>query len=159
MYVEKQRILVRAPPPVNHALCYAPRGNRHDDKEKIMLGKILLWVAAVSFAAYGLMCLFDPSVPATYAGLDILSGDGYSELGAMYGGLQTGYGIFCLLGALRADLRRPALLSLLLMLGGLALARLYSTATGVDAVGSYTYGAMAFEFSMAILAAVSLRKQ
>ena len=48
----------------------------------------------------------------------------------MYGGLQTGYGVFCLLGALRADLYRPALISLVLMIGSLALARLYSTVTG-----------------------------
>ena len=124
-----------------------------------MLGKLLLWFSAVSFAAYGLMCLVDPGLPARYAGLDILSGDGYSELGAMYGGLQTGYGFFCLLGALRKDLHRPALMSLVLLLGGLALGRLYSTLTGADAVGSYTYGAMAFEFTMAVLAVIALRKK
>jgi hypothetical protein len=124
-----------------------------------MLGKTILWVSALSFAGYGLMCLFDPNLPANYAGLTVISGDGYSELGAMYGGLQTGYGIFCLLGALRKDMYRPALMSIALLLGGLALGRLYSTVTGAAAVGTYTYGAMPFEFGLAILAVIALRRK
>jgi hypothetical protein len=123
-----------------------------------MLGKVILWVSALAFIPYGLMCLFSPTVPAEFAGLAIKSGDGYAELGAMYGGLQTGYGLFCLLGALRKDLYRPGLTSLVLLMGGLALARLYSTLTGTEAVGGYTYGAMVFEFATAALAFLALRK-
>ncbi len=66
------------------------------------------------------------------------SGDAFVEIGAMYGGLQTGFGLFCLLGALRKDFYRPALTSLLLVVGGLALARLYSTATS-DRSGGQLY--------------------
>lgn len=123
-----------------------------------MLGKVILWVSALAFISYGLMCWLDPNVPVEFAGLGFSSGDGFAELGAMYGGLQTGYGVFCLLGALRADLHRPALISLVLLIGSLALARLSSTILGADPVGSYTYGAMTFEFATAILAAVALRK-
>ena len=123
-----------------------------------MLGKVILWVSALAFIPYGLLCLFSPTVPADFAGLAIISGDGFAEMGAMYGGLQTGYGLFCLWGALRGDLYRPALLSLLLLVGGLALGRLYSTLTGIEPVGGYTWGAMAFEFLMAILAGIALRK-
>ncbi len=124
-----------------------------------MLGKIILWVSTVAFVSYGLMCFFDPNVPADFAGLTIASGDGFAELGAMYGGLQTAYGVFCLLGALRDDLYRPALLSLVLMLGGLALGRLYSAITGDESGGGYSWGAMAFEFTIAGLSLVALRKQ
>lgn len=124
-----------------------------------MLGKAILWVSALAFISYGLMCFFDPNVPAGFAGLQIASGDGFAELGAMYGGLQTAYGVFCLLGALRDNLYRPALFSLVLMMGGLALGRLYSTITGDESVGAYTWGAMAFEFSVAALSAVALRKR
>lgn len=123
-----------------------------------MLGKAILWVSAVAFVSYGVMCLLDPYLPATYASLQIMSGDGFAELGAMYGGLQTGYGVFCLLGALRKDLFRPALTSLVLVVGGLALGRLVSTLTGTEAVGGYTWGAMAFEFATAALSVVALRK-
>lgn len=123
-----------------------------------MLGKIVLWVSAIMFIAYGLACLVSPAIPTDYTGLAMTTGDAFAEIGAMYGGLQTGFGVFCLLGALRQEFRRPALMALFLMVGSLALARLFSTVTSVDAVGSYTYGAMAYEFTTAILAAVALRK-
>jgi Domain of unknown function (DUF4345) len=123
-----------------------------------VLGKTILWISAVIFISYGLMCLFTPELPADYAGLVMMSGDAHAEIGAMYGGLQTGFGIFCLLGATRDSFFRPALASLVLLVGGLALARLYSTATGTDPIGGYTYGAMIFEFTTAILAAIALRK-
>ena len=123
-----------------------------------MLGKVVLWFSAVVFGGYGIVCLISPELPAGYAGLIIDSGDARIELAAMYGGLQTAFGVFCLLGALRNDLYRPALISIVLLAGGLALARLYSTLTGSETVGSYTYGALVFEFTTAILAALALRK-
>lgn len=125
--------------------------------EYVVLGKLLLWISAIIFVSYGLVCLFSPVVPADYAGLTISSGDAFAEMGAMYGGLQTGFGIFCLLGALRKDIYRPALMALVLLVGGLALARLYSTLTGTESVGIYTHGAMGFEFFTALLAALALR--
>lgn len=123
-----------------------------------MLGKAILWVSAFAFIGYGLACLFSPELPASYTGLTMTTGDAYAEIGAMYGGLQTAFGVFCLLGALRTEFYRPALTSLVLLVGGLALARLYSMATSEDPVAGYTYGAIAFESATAILAAVALRK-
>jgi len=126
--------------------------------EQRMLGKVILWISAIVFIPYGLLCLFNPALPAGYAGLTIGSGDAFVEIGAMYGGLQTGFGLFCLLGALRIEFFRPALTALVLVVGGLALARLYSTATSADPVGGYTWAAMAYEFTTAILAGLALRK-
>jgi hypothetical protein len=123
-----------------------------------VLGKAILWISGIIFTAYGLVCLVAPELPASYAGLTMTSGDAHAEIRAMYGGLQTGFGIFCLLGATRADFFRPVLASLVLLVGGLAFARLYSVATGVDPVESYTYGALVFEFATAIIAAIALRK-
>lgn len=123
-----------------------------------MLGKVILWISALVFVVYGLMCLFSPALPAGYAGLTMNTGDAFVEIGAMYGGLQTGFGLFCLFGALRSDFYRPALTSILFLVGGLALGRLYSTLTSSEPVGGYTYGAMIFEFSTAILAGLALRK-
>lgn len=124
-----------------------------------MLGKAILWISAIAFIGYGLACLYSPDLPASYAGLAMATGDAYAEIGAMYGGLQTGFGIFCLLGALRTDFYRPALTSILLLVGGLALARLYSTAMSNDPVASYTYGAIVFEGVTAALAGVALRRR
>lgn len=123
-----------------------------------MLGKFVLWMSTLSFVGYGLACLISPQLPADFAGLAIVNGDGYAEIGAMYGGLQTGFGIFCLLGALRVDLYKPALTALFVVIGCLALGRLISTLTGADAVASYTWGAMAYEFATAILAGIALKK-
>ena len=122
-----------------------------------MLGKIVLWISAVSFIGYGLACLFSPELPAQYAGLGITSGDAYAEIGAMYGGLQTGFGLFCLLATLRPSLFRAGLTLLVLVIGSLALGRLYSTLTASDPVGGYTCGALCFEFAIAILAGIALR--
>jgi len=123
-----------------------------------MLGKFILWISAAIFISYGLVCFFSPAVPAGYAGLDMTSGDALVEIGAMYGGLQTGFGLFCLLAATSSEYYKSGLVLLVLCIGALALARLYSTLTVADPVGVYTYGAMVYEFTTAILAAVALRK-
>lgn len=123
-----------------------------------MLGKFVLWLSASIFIAYGLACLFSPALPAGYAGLEFVTADALPEIGAMYGGLQTGFGVFCLLGALKADYYRPALMLLLICIGALALSRCYWAFTGAAEVGVYTYGAMAYEYATAILAAIALRR-
>ena len=122
-----------------------------------MLGKIVLWVSAVSFIGYGVACLVSPALPAEYAGLGMTNGDAYAEIGAMYGGLQTGFGRVVLLAAIRPALYRAGLTLLVLAIGSLALGRLYSTLTASDPVGGYTYGALCFEFTIALLAGVALR--
>jgi Domain of unknown function (DUF4345) len=123
-----------------------------------VLGKIVLWVSAIAFTGYGLACLLSPGMPAAFAGLSITNGDALAEIGAMYGGLQTGLGLFCLLGALRSQLYRPALGLLVMCMSGMALSRLAWTLIGTDPVGAYTYGAMAYEFTAALLAALALKQ-
>lgn len=122
------------------------------------LGKIILWISAAVFISYGLVCLFSPAVPTGYAGLEMTNGDAFVEIGAMYGGLQTGFGLFCLLAACKSEHYRSGLVLLVLCIGSLALARLYSTLIAADPVGGYTYGALVFEFFTAIVAAVALRR-
>jgi hypothetical protein len=123
-----------------------------------VLGKIILWVSAITFISYGLACLASPALPAGYAGLSMTNGDAFAEIGAMYGGLQTGFGVFCLLAALNRGYYKSGLVLLVLCVGSLALGRLYSTAVADDPVAVYTWGAMSFEFITAILAALALRK-
>jgi hypothetical protein len=123
-----------------------------------MLGKFVLWLSAVMFTAYGLACLFSPGLPMGYAGLEAVSGDAVPEIAAMYGGLQTGFGLFCLLGALQAAFYRPALVLLLLGIGGIALARCFWAFSAPGDISAYTYGAMAYEYLTAILAAIALRR-
>ncbi len=123
-----------------------------------MLGKIILWLSAVMFIGYGLACFFSPGLPAGYAGLVMSNSDAFSEIGAMYGGLQTGFGLFCLIAALKPEHYRSGLLLLVVAIGLLAVGRLYSTLVGTGDVGFYTWGAMSYEFATAIIAGIALRK-
>ena len=146
---------VRPGPPV---LSSAASHYQPCEVSAVLLGKIVLWVSTIAFVGYGLQCLISPQVPADFAGLAIVNGDGYAELGAMYGGLQTGFGILCLLGALREDLFKPVLTAVALVIGSLAVGRLYSAVTAPDPVAAYTWGATAYEFATAILAVIALKK-
>ncbi|MEH6587922.1 MAG: DUF4345 family protein [Halioglobus sp.] len=123
-----------------------------------MLGKIVLWAAGLIFASYGAACFLSPELPANYAGLSISNGDAYAEMGAMYGGLQFGFGLFCILCALKEGFFRPGLTMLVMVIGCLAFARLYSAYDADWLVGNYTWGALAFEFTTTVLAALALRK-
>jgi hypothetical protein len=123
-----------------------------------MLDRGILWLSAVVFTAYGLNCLFNPGLAADYAGLAMTNGDAYAEVGAMYGGLQTGVGLFCAIGATRIEHRRSALLLLALGIGLLAIARLISALTGSEAVSAYTWGALAYEAFTAVVAWWALRR-
>ncbi|MEH6581574.1 MAG: DUF4345 family protein [Halioglobus sp.] len=123
-----------------------------------MPGKIILWISAIIFISYGLTCLYSPDIPAAYAGLSMTNGDAFVEIGAMYGGLQTGFGLFCLLAALKPDYHKSGLILLVLCVGGLALTRLFTTLIVSEPVAVYTWGAMAYEFATATLAAVALKR-
>ncbi|MFT7286264.1 MAG: hypothetical protein ACI87W_000368 [Halieaceae bacterium] len=107
--------------------------------------RIFLLLVAAIVIAYGLACAVDPGLPARLAGLQILNGDGFAEMGAMYGGLQIGFGLFLLVAALRPGLQEAALLLLLLVMGLLAAMRGSSTLRAEELVTAYTWGALAFE--------------
>jgi hypothetical protein len=129
----------------------------------MMFGKAILAISALVFMSYGLVSLVSPAIPAGFAGLIIDNGDGYAEITAMYGGLQTGLGLFCVMALLNSDYYRSALTVLVFLLGTLALARSYSLLaipeSISDTVTAYTIGAMAFEYALAFLAIVALYKK
>ncbi|MBV1879538.1 MAG: DUF4345 family protein [Pseudomonadales bacterium] len=120
-----------------------------------MLSKVVLWGTAIIFMGYGLVCFFDPQIPAAYSGLGLNNGDSWVETAAMYGGLQAGLGIFCLVAALRPGYSQAGLLLIICTIGGLASARGISFVLASDPVTSYTYGALGYEALTAILAAVA----
>ena len=124
-----------------------------------MLGRTILGVSALVFIAYGLVSLVSPAIPSGFAGLDMSNGDAFAEIGAMYGGLQTGIGMFCLLALLKSDFYRAGLVLLILGIGALAMARLISFLLATDPVSANTYGALMYEFTTALLAATALLKK
>ena len=138
------------------------------------LDKALLLVSGVIFAAYGILCWYNPELPAEYAGLFIATHDGYAEMAAMYGGLQTGFGVMLVLAALVNRYRRAGLWVIFMAIGSLAIARGSVAFSDLDsgfnltagklqlAMSSgftiYTWGALAFEFTIVLLAAWCLIK-
>lgn len=122
----------------------------------MILGKSILGLSALVFITYGLVSLASPAIPSGLAGLAMTNGDAFAEIGAMYGGLQTGIGIFCLLAVLKPDLYRAGLLLLVVAIGSLAVTRLISLIMTGEDVSNYTYGALAYEFATALIAATAL---
>jgi hypothetical protein len=123
-----------------------------------MPGKFILWLSAVVFIGYGLTGLVNPALPAGFAGLIMGSGDAFAEVISMYGGLQTGLGVFCLLAAMRADDYRAGLAMLALGIGAVGIARLAGGLLAPDPVTVYTWGASAYEITTAVIAAWAWRK-
>lgn len=116
-----------------------------------MFSKGLLWVTALMYLAYGIPSLYDPAIPAGFAGLTWVSQDAFIEIGAMYGGMSIGLGVFFMVGALRSDCTKASLILMVLALGGLGFSRTFLFALSDVPVTSYTFGAMGFEIVMAIL--------
>jgi len=121
--------------------------------------RAFLVIAGLIFVAYGVACAIDPALPARLAGLRIENGDGYAELAAMYGGLQSGVGLFLVIAAFRPALTHAALLLLVLGIGLLAVARGTGALRSDDAVTAYTWGALAFETLVTAVAAALLNRR
>jgi len=122
----------------------------------MLLGKIVLSISTLTFISYGLVSLFFPAIPADLASLTMVNGDAYAEIGAMYGGLQTGIGLFCALALLKPDLYRSGLLLLVLGIGALTFARLASMLTTQAPLTAYSYGALTYELATTLLALAAL---
>jgi hypothetical protein len=123
-----------------------------------MLGKTILGVSSLVFVAYGLVSLISPTVPAGFAGLVMSNGDAFAEIGAMYGGLQTGVGLFCMLALVRPEYYRGGLMLLVIGIGALAIARLLSALLTADPLSFYTWGALVYELVTVALAGIALRQ-
>lgn len=123
-----------------------------------MLGKTILAISCLVFITYGLVSLVAPAVPAGFAGLTMSNGDAYAEIGAMYGGLQTGVGLFCLLALIRAEYYRAGLVLLVIGIGALAAARLISALLTTDLLTAYTWGALVYELITVAVAGIALRQ-
>jgi hypothetical protein len=113
--------------------------------------RLFLALCALLWLPYGLLCFASPGSLAESAGVTATNATGTVELRAMYGGLQAAVGALALAGALRPALAPHALFALGGLATGLALARAASAALA-GSFESYTLGALALEWAMAIVA-------
>jgi len=120
------------------------------------LARFVLLFTAVSFIGYGLACLFMPNMVGTLSGLGLQMVSGRTEIHAMYGGLQTGLGLFFLLCGLHREWVRPGIVAIVLIMGGLALGRSYGISVQ-GSPGSYNLGAASYEALTALFGLISLR--
>ncbi|HKY90095.1 MAG TPA: DUF4345 family protein [Nevskiaceae bacterium] len=122
-----------------------------------MVTSIFLWISGAGWLGYGLYCLVQPSFLASAAGVTSTSATGLIELRAMYGGVQTAVGVFTLIAAMNARWRAGVLLGLTCIYFGLCTTRTGSAVAAGD-FSSYTVGALAFEWTCALLALWLFRK-
>ncbi len=118
--------------------------------------RFVLLFTAISFIGYGIACLLLPEMVGNLSGLGLATVSGRTEIHAMYGGLQTGLGIFFLLCGWHREWVRPGVICLILAMGGLALARSYGISVQ-GSPGTYNLGAASYEALTALFGLLSLR--
>ena len=110
-----------------------------------LAASVLIWFP------YGIWCFLDPGTLAGSAGVEATTPTGVTELRAMYGGLQMSIGLLAAAGFAHVSARRPALLALAFLAGGLAVSRLIGGILD-DSFSGYTTGAVIFELATALIA-------
>jgi hypothetical protein len=88
------------------------------------LSRIALITAAAGFTGFGIACLVRPKSMLNRVDVRARSARGATELRAMYGGLELGFGAFFAAAAAKPEWSRPALVAQALGLGALAASRL-----------------------------------
>ena len=120
--------------------------------------RIFLFVLAVAWTPYGFYCLFFPEALSVFAGLEATNATALTELRAMYGGLQIAIGLSALLGFFRVLYVDKVLFTQLVVVLGLAVARLLSALVAGD-WSAYTLGALVFEWGTVLFCVMAMRSQ
>lgn len=123
----------------------------------MLLARLLLIVQAVLFASFGLAYLLRPHEMANLSGLLPMEAASVTDVRAWYGGLSVGVALYLLL-ALREGQLRPALLLMLLVNAGPALARLLGLGLDGGAQQTFNLYFLLLEVVAAGLAWLALRR-
>ena len=117
-----------------------------------MIGKGILGLSSFLFIGYGLACFYNPLIATSNAGLIMEGSSAFAEIGAMYGGLQIGFGAFCLIAIIKSNYYRAGILALFMVIGCVGLTRLISQFIGGEDWTSYTIGALIYELATMVIA-------
>ncbi len=124
-----------------------------------MIGKGILGFSSLLFISYGLACFYDPSIAASNAGLVMEGSSAFAEIGAMYGGLQMGFGLFCLIAVINSNYYRAGILALFIVIGFVGVTRLISQIIGSDEWTSYTVGALIYELATMVITGIVFSRE
>lgn len=116
-----------------------------------MAARIFLAIFGLVSLLYGIYCFIDPGALAGLAGVASTSATGTTELKAMYGGLQAGFGALALFGALRPENAPTILLATAFQCAGLGSFRLLG-ALSASEFSAYTTQGIAFELASTLVA-------
>lgn len=95
------------------------------------IGKLAIGITAAAFAGFGTALIVNPDI-LRKIGIRASGANARTELRAMYGGMELGFGMFFAVAALKPQWRRPALTAILLGIGSLGITRI-ATAIAEDA--------------------------
>ncbi len=112
---------------------------------------------AAMFLAFGAWSFLDPLGMTSQLLVEIGGPNGAFEMRGVFGGVSFGAALLCAAGALRSDMRRPALWFLAAYMGGYCLARAGSLVVG-DIPDPAVWKFVAFEAAVFALAALSLAR-
>src|SRR6476469_499616 len=89
------------------------------------IGKLSIGITAAAFAGFGTALLVKPEI-LKRIGIRASSADARTELRAMYGGMELGFGVFFAMALRNPEWRRPALTAIALAIGALGVTRIAS---------------------------------
>ncbi|CAN5342923.1 hypothetical protein BH11PSE14_BH11PSE14_15270 [soil metagenome] len=118
---------------------------------------IVLVLAGLGFAGFGLWLLIDPAGGLGAVNIAATGPAGLIELRAFYGGWELGLGAFLLACAMKPEWREAGLWLVLLANGGTGLARVVGISLAGFFFTPFLIGALVWEFGFAIAAALALR--
>lgn len=119
---------------------------------------IYLWINAIAYFGFALWCTIAPQATASAIGFTFSNSSARSEYITVYGGLEAAMAVFFLLGALREDLRWPALVFAVCLYSGLVLFRLGTLIT-LSGLSRMIFVLFAMEMALAVAGwALLLRK-
>jgi hypothetical protein len=108
------------------------------------LPRVILWLTAIGFVAFGVAFTFWPSSMAGLLDISLPTPTARIDFAATYGGFELGFGAFLVACARRRDWTEIGLLAGALALGGFAIVRLLTLVLAGPA-GTPIYVALALE--------------
>jgi hypothetical protein len=115
-------------------------------------------IVGLQFALYGLYCLYNPHFVPQITGMAV-SAAASTEITAMYGGMELGFGLFLIATALKRQTLEACMLAIVLSCGGLCSVRGFSIAFhGGDSYNSPAFGYELTLFGLGLAGLFAVRR-